>query len=288
MNKDKVFDKPFLLILTLSLIMTVSVYFVVKKFPDFSVAQVLSKGKIISYITTYLFFVAMGLLISKWRQYRNETIAFNLEIFRTQYDFITNLIAVDWLRKFGKLNNKQASLILCRRIKLALEKIPSAHSSIEVTDVVRDLSMVDSEILASSYHLIKGIIVAIPMFGFLGTVWGLSDAISGLSGLMSKAQLNEEVLREILSQATGGSGLTFYSTFVALIYATVLVILTSILEQAEENLLSKVDNFCLNNILNRIYIEQRELQQVTELIEKLDKILNRDIHSVGILTNSRD
>ena len=103
----------------------------------------------------------------------------------------------------------------------------------------------------SSYVLIKVFIWAIPILGFIGTVLGISNAVSSFGGEMGAAA-DIEVIKEQLGQVTGGLSEAFDTTLVSLIFSLFVMFPTSIMQKDEEDLLNKVDEYCNEYFLKRL------------------------------------
>ncbi len=98
------------------------------------------------------------------------------------------------------------------------------------------------------YSLLRYIMWLIPSLGFIGTVVGLLLALS-FAG--DPAELNNPVL---LSEVTQRLAVAFNTTFVALVQASILVYLTSVCQSREEHALNMAGRYCLDNLINRLFV----------------------------------
>ena len=73
---------------------------------------------------------------------------------------------------------------------------------------------------------------AIPSIGFIGTVWGIGEALSKAS----------EALAGDISGMTDSLGVAFNSTFVALFLSIFLVMLINLSENMQDKLILKIKN----------------------------------------------
>ena len=112
-------------------------------------------------------------------------------------------------------------------------------------------SELDSNAVSSSYSLLNVFIWAIPILGFIGTVQGLGSAVGNLSESL-KGATDIESVKTALGGITGGLGVAFDTTLVALIMALFLKFPASSLQKAEEDLLNWVDEYCNENLLKRL------------------------------------
>jgi len=115
--------------------------------------------------------------------------------------------------------------------------------------VLASQSELDSHEVGSSYALLNVFIWAIPILGFIGTVMGLGTAVGSL-GVQDTTDI--EGIKESLGAITGGLGVAFDTTLVALIMSLMLKFPASSLQKAEEDLLNWVDEYCNENLLKRL------------------------------------
>tara|TARA_B100000963_G_scaffold344022_1_gene346453 strand:- start:752 stop:1288 length:537 start_codon:yes stop_codon:yes gene_type:complete len=117
--------------------------------------------------------------------------------------------------------------------------------------MLKSQSEIDATMVDSSYVLIKVFIWAIPILGFIGTVLGISEAVSSFGGEMGAAA-DIEVIKEQLGQVTGGLSEAFDTTLVSLIFSLWVMFPTSVMQKNEEDLLNKVDEYCNEYFLKRL------------------------------------
>jgi biopolymer transport protein ExbB/TolQ len=92
--------------------------------------------------------------------------------------------------------------------------------------------------------VVKYITWAIPSIGFLGTVRGIGQA-------MAQAEL---AVAGDIGPMTASLGVSFNSTFVALIISVVMMLLVSYLQRANDDQLVKVQAYCEKYLIRRISI----------------------------------
>lgn len=101
------------------------------------------------------------------------------------------------------------------------------------------------------YSMIRYLSWLIPTLGFIGTVYGISVtlAIAGAPG----TQADDPAL---LSKLTAGLAVAFNTTLLALMQSALLVYLMHLVESREEKTLNHAGQYCLNNLVNRLYVKQ--------------------------------
>ena len=96
--------------------------------------------------------------------------------------------------------------------------------------------------------VIKYITWAVPSIGFLGTVRGIGQA-------MSEA---ESAVAGNIGPMTSSLGVSFNSTFVALMISVVLMMLVSYLQRSNDDQLVKVQEYCEKYLIRRISISRQD------------------------------
>jgi biopolymer transport protein ExbB/TolQ len=120
---------------------------------------------------------------------------------------------------------------LARRLREALDLVVRTGSADGLEDHVKYLSDLDAARAAHGYGLVRFVIWAIPIMGFLGTVIGITVAIASLS----PTQL------ENISGVVAGLGTAFDTTATALALSMVLMFLQFLIDRSEQGLLAEVD-----------------------------------------------
>jgi hypothetical protein len=120
---------------------------------------------------------------------------------------------------------------LPRRLREALDIVVRTGSADGLEDHLKYLADVDAARAAQGYGLVRFIVWAIPIMGFLGTVIGITVAIATLS----PTEL------ENISGVVAGLGTAFDTTATALALSMVLMFLQFVLDRFEQKLLGQVD-----------------------------------------------
>jgi hypothetical protein len=146
---------------------------------------------------------------------------------------------------------RPAESFLINRVSRALEHFRVRRSVPEVATILSSQSEIDATTIASSYTIPKVFIWAIPILGFIGTVIGISSAVSGFSGTLDQAN-DINVLKQSLNNVTGGLATAFDTTLIALVMSMLVKFPASSLQKREEDLLNSVDEYCNENLLKRL------------------------------------
>ncbi len=131
---------------------------------------------------------------------------------------------------------------LVRRTRAVLDFLCSRGSADELDDQLRALADADAIALENSGSLLRFITWAIPILGFLGTVLGITQAISGVT---------PEVLEHDLSRVTDGLAEAFDSTALALGLTMLTMFLTFLVDRLELGVLEAVDAYADRELAHR-------------------------------------
>ena len=97
------------------------------------------------------------------------------------------------------------------------------------------------------YNIVRYISWLVPSLGFIGTVLGIMLA------LQYAGQRESIESPEMLYNVTEKLGVAFSTTLVALVMAAVLVLIQNIVQAQEERALNRSSQYCLDNLINRLY-----------------------------------
>jgi len=141
-----------------------------------------------------------------------------------------------------QLSYRLRRTFVARRVLAVLDFLTQRRSADGLDDQLRALADADAAALEGSYSLTKFITWAIPILGFLGTVLGITGAISGIT---------PEVLEKSLSGVTGGLSEAFDSTALALGLTMLTMFCSFLVERAEQGVLDHVDGYVESHLAHR-------------------------------------
>jgi biopolymer transport protein ExbB/TolQ len=141
-----------------------------------------------------------------------------------------------------KLPQRIQNTRIVKRTAAVLDFLCSRGSAAELDDHLRTLADNDALALEGSYSLTRFITWAIPILGFLGTVLGITKAISGVT---------PDRLENDLSAVTDGLAEAFDTTALALALTMLTMFLTFIVERVEQGILDAVDRHADRELAHR-------------------------------------
>jgi hypothetical protein len=155
-----------------------------------------------------------------------------------------------------------------RRIANILNFVASRNSASDLDDQIRTLSDNDAMAVDSSYALLRFMIWAMPILGFLGTVLGITDAISGI---------NPEQMEKDPGAISNGLTKAFDATALALSLTLVSMFLNSLLEKLEQGLLERVDHYVDSELAHRFLRTQTEVVDPGATASPLHRLLESQV-----------
>ena len=140
--------------------------------------------------------------------------------------------------------------LLFQRLSKGLQHVHASQTASNLQDELKYLADIDQEKCEHDYSMVRIVIWATPMLGFLGTVIGITLALGNLS---PEALVNEpKVAMESLLQ---GLSVAFDTTALALTLSIGLMFAQFVLGRIESELLSNVDSIAANELTARFETE---------------------------------
>ena len=118
-------------------------------------------------------------------------------------------------------------------------------------DIDETFAIKEREYMKGSFSLSRFMVWAIPIMGFIGTVWGISNGIAHFSDAMTSTNSVTDVsamLKESLPLVTSSLATAFDTTLLALLLSIPLMMLMLSLEKEEEAYLINLDEKWFHNI----------------------------------------
>ena len=214
------------------------------------------------YAMVSLFVFAQMILWIKSRKLAFQRRAFKVELIPVGASFaLTPETAVDVLKTLNEQVDDPKRFVLFNRIERALLNLKNVGNLSDVSEMLRAQAENDESHMDSSYGLVAGIVWAIPILGFIGTVTGLSGAIGGFGAVLN-TDASVSSLRDNLAPVTANLGIAFDTTFVALVLAMVVQLATTVLRKREELFMDACRDYAHVNVISRLRIAAQETGQL--------------------------
>ena len=159
-----------------------------------------------------------------------------------------------WAGLQQKLSGSKVSNdnLLLTRLRLFLAQ---SHPSSEVDEA---FGITEREYMRGSFALSRFMVWAIPILGFIGTVWGISNGIAHFSDAMTATNSVTDVssmLKDNLPLVTNSLATAFDTTLLALLLSVPLMMTMISLEKREEAYLIQLDQQWFHEIKPRLEYE---------------------------------
>lgn len=156
--------------------------------------------------------------------------------------------ATELLDALANLPARLRQSYLGRRLSEALSAIERKGSADGIDEELKYLSDLDAGRQQDSYALVRIIVWATPMLGFLGTVVGITDAL----GDLSREDMSN--LQGAMQGLLSGLYVAFDTTAIALCFSMVLMFIQFGIDRMETQLLSAVDDRVSQELLGRFEV----------------------------------
>lgn len=243
----------------LTTIFYVLMFYVVRPYgPTNAIGSAFLERGLVPYPTTLLFFWGITILWIKSRKLRFQRRTLDLAAVPQQAGFVlTDESAKTVLDRIHSLVDHPRHFVLLNRIERALSNLRNIGRVSDVSSLLRAQAENDEDQVASSFGLLNGMVWAVPVLGFIGTVQGLSRAI-GSFGQTLQATGDLGAIKQSLQGVTGGLATGFEITLIALIFALILQLTMTFEQQRELSFLDECNDYCHAHIVSRLRLLWRE------------------------------
>ncbi len=236
-----------------SMLLTGLFYLTVLVLPWKSAQSKFTEQGVIPYVTVFVACWCFSILFIKWRKLVMQKRCLMFDIVPGEKDFILSPRTVDAvLDRIRELVDDPKQFVLMNRITIALSNLRNLGRVSDVDEILRSQAETDEAVSETSYILLTGFVWAIPILGFIGTVLGLSVAIGNFGSAISAASGSPDALLPALQDVTGGLGIAFDTTLIALVFALVIQLFVTFLKKAEQEFLDSCSEYCTVHVVNRL------------------------------------
>lgn len=246
----------------LAIVLTVGFYTLLTAFPGSGLARMFTERGAIPYVIVFLAAWSLTVLLIKYFKLSLQRKSLALDLLPTDDPgFVLNPVSARRVleRLHQSVDNPQ-HFLLTRRIHTTLANLQNMGRVGDVGEMLSAQADHDEAAVDSSYTVLRGFIWAIPVLGFIGTVWGLSSALGSFGGVLSAAEEMEQ-LRSALQEVTGGLSTAFETTLQGLVAALVIHLAMVGISRKEEQFLDECKDYCQKHIVGRLKLTSEEGEQ---------------------------
>jgi biopolymer transport protein ExbB/TolQ len=142
-------------------------------------------------------------------------------------------VAQHWMETIAALPATSRASQLVRRVEEVLTRQTQRGTSKHLADDLRELSGRDADAAHDSLGLVRIIVWAIPMLGFLGTVIGITQTLGGLDFTDGTAAVD---------RLKSGLYVAFDTTALGLVLSVLAIFIQFPIERSEQQLLAAIDH----------------------------------------------
>ena len=206
---------------------------------------------------TLFFFAGSAVLLIKDRKLKFQRRALELSAVPDAAEFtLTETTAATVLNRIHSLVDHPRHFVLLNRIDRALSNLKNIGQINDASAILRAQGENDEDQLASSYTLVNGLVWAIPVLGFIGTVQGLSMAIGQFTQTL-QASGDMSMIRTSLQGVTAGLSTAFETTLIALVFALILQLWITVMQKREMTFLDECNDYCHSHIVSKLRLLDR-------------------------------
>ncbi len=206
---------------------------------------------------TLFFFGGATVLFLKGRKLVFQQRALSLSAVPAEPEFVlTEATAATVLARIHSLVDHPRHFVLLNRIDRALSSLKNIGQVNDVSAILRAQAENDEDLVASSYTLLNGLVWAIPVLGFIGTVQGLSMAIGKFTQTL-QASGDISMIRSSLQGVTTGLATAFETTLIALVFALILQLWITFQQKREMSFLDECNDYCHSHVVSKLRLIDR-------------------------------
>jgi biopolymer transport protein ExbB/TolQ len=235
-----------------AVVTTILFYTVLYLAPNARLSDLFMERGWVPYVITLVSFWALFLLGARLIRLRSEASVLERDLIPTGAD--------------GRLNPSEAALALSElrqraagaessflvgRLERALRHFDSRRRVVEVVEFLSGESSADEGRVDASYALVRVFVWVVPTLGFIGTVIGIGAAVGGFSETLEAAS-SVEGMKESIGSVTGGLGVAFDTTLLALVMSILIMFPASAVQRIEENFLGLVEDYCAEHLVGKL------------------------------------
>lgn len=159
---------------------------------------------------------------------------------------------------------KLHDVAVARRIVSALGRFKHTHSIREVEDLLNAMTERAFNEMEAGYTILRVIVWAVPILGFVGTVQGVSGSVGGLAGVLGKEVEDIAQITGALANVTKDLAFAFDTTLVALVATVIIMVMMSLVERLDYSALDRIEDRVNQQVLLNLPIKVAALRAEQE------------------------
>ncbi len=153
--------------------------------------------------------------------------------------------------KAKEINDKNVA----QRVVGALARFKHTRSVREAEDQLTVYSELAYNQMDAGYTILRVIVWATPLLGFVGTVQGVSKSVGGLAKVLGGDVEDVSEITTALGKVTSELAFAFDTTLVALVAVIIIMIVMTIVERADGASLDRIEDYIKNQVLQNLPVK---------------------------------
>jgi biopolymer transport protein ExbB/TolQ len=202
---------------------------------------------------------ASSILLIKWRKIAAQRKALAQDLLPPDPAFrLTRKTVDDVIDRIEGTIEQPDKFLLFDRLISVLRNVRNVGRVGDIDEMFASASDADEASMESSYTVVRGFIWAIPVLGFIGTILGLTEAISRFGNVLGGPNQQTGELTKQLGDVIAGLDTAFVTTGEGLVAALLLQLAMVSVRRMDEKLLDALRTACTKHILSRVRIMEVE------------------------------
>ena len=198
---------------------------------------------------------SLAIILLKIAKIAGQRTALRLRFMPDDPGFVLSVASVDRvIDSIEQSVDEPHRFLLLDRVLTALKSIRNIGRIADLDEMLRSAAEADDDAMDSGYTVVRGFIWAIPVLGFIGTIIGLTEAISGFGGVLGAENAGIETLTHRLTEVISGLDTAFVTTGEGLIAALLLHLALTLVRRADEQLLDDCRTYAARNVTAHVRV----------------------------------
>lgn len=194
-----------------------------------------------------MFFIGAGEVFVRVRNANRETAQIGRHLLPEDDSVMLRLNDLGPINSRIRSEPESMTFFLQRLINRCILQFQASKSVDQTNSLLNSSLELQQHEIDTNYSMLRYLIWLIPTLGFIGTLVGIADALAQ-AGAAPDPQS-----KELLGQLTSSLAVAFYTTLLALIHSAILVFAFHIAQAREELALNRAGQYCLDNLINKLY-----------------------------------
>jgi len=247
-----------------AVLLTAATYGLLLAAADTRLADMLRERGPTPYFIVLLSWWSLVILFLKRQKIALQARALQYDVTPDAADFALSSATVnDVVRNIYRAADDPQQFLVFRRILTTLSNLRNIGRIADVDEMLRSQADQDEAAMETSYVVVQGFIWGIPVLGFIGTVLGLSDAISAFGEVLGSSSEMSQITGA-LRNVTAGLNTAFDTTLEALVAAIVIQFLLTFVRKGEEDFLSRCSEYGMRQVVAKLRVTPYETETVDE------------------------